>query len=309
MTDWLNVGVRFALYLDLTLLLGMPLFSLYNYGNGQRLAKNALRYEPLLMGIAGIGLLLSVYSVFLLAKSLSGVSHLTELNQHILVMVITGTAAGLAGVVRIMTLLLCVLFLIFLKRWQFANSSLTTAFAAIALATLAWGGHGAMDDGMRGYLHLAADILHLLAAGAWVGALAAFLWLLLPSKHDSYKQMLLLSRGLSGFAAIGTTIVIVLAVTGILNYWFILGPTLAGLVSSSYGVLLLTKLGLFVVMLGLAAVNRYNLSPSLERAIARSDYGSAVTSLRKSLIFETGAAVLTLILVAWLGTLNPSGLM
>ena len=45
------------------------------------------------------------------------------------------------------------------------------AFAAGTLASLAWAGHGAATPGRPGDLHLAADILHLLAAGAWVGSL------------------------------------------------------------------------------------------------------------------------------------------
>ncbi len=305
MNDWLHIGVRFALYTDLMLLFGLPLFVLYNFRNEQRLAKDALRFDSILIGVAGIGLLLSVCSMALLAKSMSGVSHFVDLRQHIFEMIITDTDAGLAWAARIVALLLIILFLLLLKRWRLASLSLTAAFAAITLATLGWGGHGAMDEGTRGYVHLFADIAHLLAAGAWLGALAAFALLLRGAKRDPYNRMLLLSHGLSGFAVVGTIIVATLAITGIANYWLIVGPTLAGLVSSPYGTLLLIKLGLFAAMLGLAAVNRYHLGPLLKLAIARGDHASAVVSLRKSLIFETSAAVVILMLVAWLGTLNP----
>lgn len=305
MSDWLNIGMRFALYVDLMLLFGLPLFILYNFRNEQRLAREALRFDSLLVGIAGIGLLLSVFSMILLAQSMSGVSHFVDLRQHVFEMIITGTDAGLAWAARIVALLLIIPFLLFLKRWRLASLSLTAAFAAITLATLGWGGHGAMDEGTRGYVHLIADVLHLLAAGAWLGALAAFALLLRGAKRDPYNRMLLLSHGLSRFAVVGTIIVATLAITGIANYWLIVGPTLAGLVSSPYGVLLLIKLALFAGMLGLAAANRYHLSPLLKQAIARGDHASAVVSLRKSLLFETSAAVLILMVVAWLGTLNP----
>ncbi|TWI49269.1 putative copper resistance protein D [Pseudomonas duriflava] len=61
-----------------------------------------------------------------------------------------------------------------------------------------------------------------------------------------------------------TVIVVVISLTGITNYWLIVGPTLSGLVSSMYGQLLLVKLALFVLMLGLAAANRFHLSALLE---------------------------------------------
>jgi len=306
MNDWLHIGVRFALYSDLMLLFGLPLFVLYNFRNEQRFAKDALKFDSLLIGAAGIGLLLSACSMAVLAKSMSGVPNFADLRLHIFDMIITGTNVGLAWGARVIALFLAMLSLLLLKRWRLAGFCLVTVFAALALASLGWSGHGAMDEGMRGYVHLAADIAHLLAAGAWLGALAAFALLLRGAKRDPYNRMLLLSHGLSGFAGVGTIIVATLAITGIANYWLIVGPTLAGLVSSPYGTLLLIKLGLFAAMLGLAAVNRYHLGPLLLRlAIARGDHASAVVSLRKSLIFETSAAVVILMLVAWLGTLNP----
>ncbi|MFX5578711.1 CopD family protein, partial [Acinetobacter baumannii] len=63
----------------------------------------------------------------------------------------------------------------------------------------------------------------------------------------------------------GTLIVGSLVITGALNYWLIVGPTVTGLFSSPYGQLLIAKLGLFGLMLALAAANRYRLSPLLER--------------------------------------------
>ena len=46
------------------------------------------------------------------------------------------------------------------------------------LASLAWAGHGAATPGAAGDLHLAADVLHLLAAGLWLGTLPPLVLLL-----------------------------------------------------------------------------------------------------------------------------------
>ena len=74
----------------------------------------------------------------------------------------------------------------------------------------------------------------------------------------------------------------------------------------NYALLLSLKLGLFGVMLGLAALNRSHLTPLLQRSLAAGDHRAARQALRRSITLEFGAVVLILGLVAWLGTLAPS---
>jgi len=66
---------------------------------------------------------------------------------------------------------------------------------------------------------------------------------------------------------------------------------------------LLIKLVLFILMLGLAAANRWRLTPALDRAIADGapPPGALVVALSLETLF--GAGVLAL--VSWLGTLSP----
>lgn len=80
---------------------------------------------------------------------------------------------------------------------------------------------------------------------------------------------------------------------------------LPALFASLWGQLLLAKLALFAVMLGLAWANRFRLTPALAASIVGGDHARAVCALRQSLIFETAAALVILILVAWLGLLAP----
>ncbi len=58
------------------------------------------------------------------------------------------------------------------------------AFSACVLGSLAWAGHGGATPGWSGDLHLAADVLHLLAAGAWVGSLIPLALLLTEFRRD-----------------------------------------------------------------------------------------------------------------------------
>ena len=95
-------------------------------------------------------------------------------------------------------------------------------------------------------------------------------------------------------------------VTGVANYLFVVGPNLDGLTGGRYGLLLCLKLGLFGLMLGLAALNRVHLAPRLQRSLAAGEHGAALKALRRSIALELVAVVVILGLVAWLGTLAPT---
>ena len=181
------------------------------------------------------------------------------------------------------------------------------ASSAVALASLAWTGHGSMGERMPGWGHLGADILHLIASAAWVGALVGLILLVSrPIAQIDHDHLDLTHRALHGFSAVGAIIVATIVVTGLINSWFMVGiGNLPSLGTTLYGQLLLAKLVLFAVMLGLAALNRFRLTPAFEQSIAASDHRGALGALRKSLALETACVTAILALVAWLGTLAP----
>lgn len=303
--DWVTVLVRFALYLDLMLVFGLPLFHLHALRKPERSSVLARKLSTLTVSAAIVGMLLSTISMVLMTKAMSGAADFSSIEQHMFEMMLTDTPFGLAWCLRMTMLVLCVLAGLFLAQAPTSKFGMMSLAGGVALATLSWGGHGVMDEGARGQLHLAADIIHLLAAGAWIGALAVFILLLALRDGHGANNVTLLSRTLNGFALMGTVIVGSLLITGALNYWLIVGPTVTGLFSTPYGQLLIAKLVLFGMMLALAAANRYRLSPILERAHVFGEHQEAVEALRRSLFFETACACLILALVAWLGTLGP----
>jgi hypothetical protein len=75
--------------------------------------------------------------------------------------------------------------------------------------------------------------------------------------------------------------------------------------AAPYGRLLLAKLAVFVGMVGLAAANRYRLTPGLAKGLAQGDPASALHALRLSLLVETAAGLVVLLLVSMLGVLAP----
>lgn len=297
MTDWTAVALRFAIYADLMLLFGLAAYDLYA-GRPARSVRSVA-----LATLAALGIVLSAAGFLVTTASMAGLA-VSELDRDTLSMVLLETPIGTAAIVRAGALLIAALAAIRLTH-RTARQWPVAAVSAVALATLAWSGHGAMDEGTAGTIHLVADIVHLLAAAAWTGALAILLSMILRPL-DNAEAFGEARSALAGFAIAGSAIVALVLVSGLVNGWVIVGPeNLSLLPSSLYGQLLIAKLLLFMAMLGLAAANRWLLTPRIEAGLATDDLSSAVRRLRASIAFEAGAATVIVALVAWLGTLSP----
>jgi putative copper resistance protein D len=109
------------------------------------------------------------------------------------------------------------------------------------------------------------------------------------------------------FSGVGSALVAVLVGTGLVNSWVLVGPgNLEGLWTTPYGQLLSLKLLVFVGMFGLAAANRFRLTPGLARAIRTNSLpDEALAALRHSILLEVLLGLAVLFLVAWFGTLAP----
>ncbi|MFZ1367119.1 copper homeostasis membrane protein CopD [Sphingorhabdus sp.] len=274
-----GIALRLLVYLDTALLLGILLFSA-SWTRQVRLATAVF---------AAVGMVLTTLTMLRLAASFSDRAAFFDIPT--LQLLLTETAMGWAAIARLAALLaVAVLALSSAKRFY------TILFALIASVSLSWNGHGAMTDQALGWLHLAGNALHLLAGLGWIGALAAFLWAATLSKGSPHDLAVSLER----FAGVGTVFVAVLLATGIANTLFIVGANaLPTLLETTYGRLLLTKIGLFAAMLAAAAANRLWLTP---RLIA----SPSLTAVRTSLGAELLLGIAVLAIVAWLGTLDPS---
>lgn len=249
------------------------------------------------------GILLSLANMLLVAQAMSGVTDAVEITLHIIGMVIDETAVGLSWVIRLAALVAA--FIGLGLRHAVLSRYVLTLSGGIALATLAWGGHAAMNDDLSYYLHLLSDIIHLSAAGAWVGALTAFAILLSLKKVQTVSHVRLLTEALSGFSQAGTVIVLSIVITAVINLFFIVEDPVNSLPGSNYGLLLLIKTILFFIMLLLATANRFRLVPALETALGQGHYKTGIALMRKSIITEFSVSILILATVAWLGTLPP----
>lgn len=301
--DWPLIAVRFALYVTLSGLFGLSAFALYGLQAGER--RDVLALRPWLVGGGLLGLLFSGIALALLAAAMAGAPP-WPIDREAVGMLLTGSATGTAWEARMAALVVASIAAL-IAAGRAALLALVAFAAAAALATLAWTGHGAMDEGAIGWVHLTADILHLLASGAWVGALLGLVLLIArPVDRVDAPHLRVTHRAFHGFGFVGTLLVGTIVVTGLVNAWLLVGiADLPRLPATLYGQLLIAKLALFAAMLGLASLNRFRLTPAFEHAIGAADYRGAINALRRSLAVEAGCALTILALVAWLGTLEP----
>lgn len=296
---------RIAQYVSAATLFGTPFFLIYapsstalTQGAGPPWAR------PLASGAALVVLLGSV--VYLCAQTaLMAGDVAAATDREMLAGVLTDSAMGLAVLARMAAAVLALIAALALKPGR-PLWLLLTGLGAVALLSSAWTGHGAATEGAGGWVHLIADLLHLLAAGVWIGALVAFAVLLARPARVDGPGAKALHDALAGFSGVGSAVVAVIVATGLVNSWFLVGPTrLASLFSTPYGLLLLAKIVAFGGMVLLATRNRFAHTPALERALAGGLAEPSLRTLRTSVALETALGFAVLVLVAILGMLEP----
>jgi copper resistance protein D len=218
------------------------------------------------------------------------------------------TQAGIVSTVRLSLLLLLGAFLVMRADltaridWRAARAC-AFVLAGGALALLAAAGHAAAVEPDTA-VAIAFDIVHLLGAGLWAGALPALALLLAAASTeagaDARPYAVLATRRFSRAALL---LVVVLALSGAAMTLSQVGSVPA-LVGTRYGRLLLLKLVLVVPIIVLAALNR-RLLPALSgeaAAVGRP----AMRRLRRFVGIEAVLALSVLGVVAVMALTPPA---
>lgn len=129
--------------------------------------------------------------------------------------------------------------------------------AVLAASALVLTGHTSVNP-QRGLLAPLLSV-HLLVVAFWFGALAP-LWLALENETLADA-----AEVLRRFSALATWLVPGIALVGLAMAFILIDGTAAW--RRPYGVLLLVKLGLFTLLMVLAALNRWRLTPALAPAL------------------------------------------
>lgn len=247
-------------------------------------------------GSLAIAVISGAIWLMLQAASMSGMPLDEALSPDVLFTVITETQFGQVTAVR-SGIAVCLAICLVCHRAEIAWWPGLAASLAFA-ATLAWTGHAASTFGIVGYLHLAADALHILAAAVWIGGLVPLILFLATVHHSGSPS--LAPDAVGRFSTLGIISVATLILTGVTNTVILVG-SVRGLLATQYGQLLLIKLAVFAFMLAFAGVNRLWLTPRL----GKSGNG-ACTSLMRNSAIELVLGLVIFAIVGLLGTLHPA---
>jgi copper resistance protein D len=257
---------------------------------------------------AWLGLAITVVSgavwVLLQAAAMSGLSLREAVTADILSTVLTETQFGTVSEYRFALAIVLAACLAY-DRPPLAHSLALTSGLGL-VAGIAWTGHAGSTAGDWANLHLTADVLHLVAAAAWLGGLVPLALLLSQARRNEvHAWASLASQAARRFSILGIVSVGTIILTGIVNAWILVG-SFKGLIATEYGRLLMLKIFLFIIMLVYAAINRFLLTPDIA---SRSDDKArlkAICRLTRNSKIEIALGLGIFAIVGALGTLHPA---
>lgn len=134
---------------------------------------------------------------------------------------------------------------------------LTLGFLTISLASVVIIGHTRTYEPT--WLIVVSDLVHVANGSIWFGGLIALALFLRRSTHATLAVAVI-----GRFSALAGWFVALLGISGIVLGWVIL-DSLAALFETTYGRILLVKVGLVVIAGVIAAWNHFRLRPAVER--------------------------------------------
>jgi putative copper export protein len=220
-----------------------------------------------------------------LAGELSGAADPTVLNLFLHSSVAGAIATRIAG-------LILVAFGLPRDSIEPRARVLALAGVLVTVGSFLLTGHTSVDP--RRALLAPLLFAHLAIVSFWFGSL----WPL--HQLTGLETPAVAARAIAAFSAVAIWLVPVIALVGA-GMAVLLLPDVAAL-GQPYGRLLLSKVGLFAVLMAVAALNRLRLAPALERGEA-----GAPRALRRSIALEYGLICATLVVTAVMtGSFSPA---
>ncbi len=242
--------------------------------------------------------------LLLQASSMSGLPFGEAMTAEVLSTVLKETQFGQVTEIRCG---LAIVLAACLASDRLAGAEWLALASALALAgSIAWTGHAGSTLGAAGDFHLAADVLHLCAAAAWVGGLLALILFFAAARRMAPDAWVPLARDATErFSRLGVASVAALLLTGAVNATILVGSIRALLVTE-YGRVLMLKLAIFAGMLGFAAVNRFRFTPRLALSSDDAARTGALHQLTRNSALEIALGLIILAIVGVLGTMHPA---
>jgi copper resistance protein D len=260
----MQVGAKGALFLAIVLLLGAGLFARWIARDG---SVSALR--PRIRTGAWVGAVLLVGGSAL--DVIDTISRATgSFDLSLILPYVSETKHGNAVLARVAIGALLPWIATPNRGRAGADSAAFVGLGVALLLTFSLVSHAGAQSGL---LPVSADLLHLTGVAAWGGALVYGAWLV--PWQASGTAVLSVERAVGRLSTVGAWGVTLIVATGVYaslkNLW---GPR--ALTETPYGRALLIKLAFVAMVLGVAAVNRWVLIPSLTRGVKTPRLGGLV---------------------------------
>jgi putative copper resistance protein D len=294
---------RFAQFAAVIVVFGCGAFRIYALGSRKAVCcpPALAAFDAWYARVTAVGAIIVLLSgltwLLTVTASMSG-SAVAALEPDTVAMVLADTEYGRVWCFRL--LLTALLGAASLASRRRGRMTAIFALSSTLLISLGWVGHTAIHQGAARLGHELNQMIHLLAAGLWLGGLAPLAWLLRNASTAAW--MSLAREVLPRFSRMGYFAVALLAITGALNTLMLVAGVEA-LVGTAYGRLLGLKILLYLGMFVLAVINRLRLVPRLCHEPQRS---APIRALACSAVAEQALGFAVLAVVSILGTWPPA---
>lgn len=208
----------------------------------------------------------------------------------------------------VIALLVCVAFAAARGARRGGPAWLFVAIVSVALAaTPAFSGHAIAAPGNKG-ISVILDVIHIVAAGAWLGGLLTLVLVGVPaalsvsnSTAEAPGALPLVARLVNAFSPLALTFAGLVVATGLVAAWMRLG-SIGALFDSGYGTVLLVKLAFVLLVVAGGAFNWLRMRDALAH---RETGTSSVGVFRRSAWFELTAGLLVIAATAVLVATQP----
>jgi copper transport protein len=176
-------------------------------------------------------------------------------------------------------------------RWV-PDATATAGVAGIVLALGAYWFDGHTVSRGPWIVHAAVNLVHVTAASVWVGGV--FAMTLVAWMRRRRRAEVGLAGMVVRFSTIAAVSLAALSVAGLVMAWLILDSP-GDLFSTSWGQVLLVKVGAVAIAAGLGGYNHFVLGPGLE---TRPDDPDVAAHLRGSLLIESAVMLAVVVITA-----------
>lgn len=281
--------VRWLAYLSVTLLVGGLVLVLFAWKN----LFSDRRARVIVISAAAVALATTVLGIGLQGAYAGGLD-LAAVTHSAVWRSVLETRFGHVWASRGVVLAIAGLLLVPLRggRRQIPLLAAVAAVAVALAASFGLAGHPAAGNDVA--VAVVADVLHVGAVSVWLGGLLLLACVTLARRREDGGEGIVVER----FSAIALGCVIVIITTGAFQTWRQVG-SLDGLTKTTYGNLLLVKLGLFALLIVLAAGSRRWLRA---RRTSRSEFAP----LRRRVAGEAVLGIAILAVTALLVNAQPA---